>query len=165
VTPDIRPTSLADLAAVDALLARSYPRLLRADYAPSVLVTALPIISKAQPDLLMSSTYFVAEIDGAIVAAGGWTQAAPGTGRGVHGVGHIRHVVSDPDHLRKGHASAVMDYVMLHAKGSGMAVLQCQSTLTAEPFYASLGFTFKGDLNIALRPGIDFPAVLMERPL
>lgn len=33
-----------DLSAVDALMARSYAKLLAADYPPSVLVTALPII-------------------------------------------------------------------------------------------------------------------------
>ena len=50
----------ADLAAVDALLARSYPRLLAADYPPSVLVTALPLISRARPELLAVGTYWVA---------------------------------------------------------------------------------------------------------
>lgn len=48
VTLILRPATLDDLAAVDRLLADSYPRLLAADYAPSVLVTALPIISRAQ---------------------------------------------------------------------------------------------------------------------
>ena len=43
----LRLSIRADLAAVDALLAHSYPRLLAADYPPSVLVTALPIISRA----------------------------------------------------------------------------------------------------------------------
>ena len=36
---DIRSTTLSDVAAVDALLSVSYPVLLKADYAPSVLVT------------------------------------------------------------------------------------------------------------------------------
>jgi len=57
----IRPSTSADLAAVDALLARVYPRLLKADNPPSVLVTALPLISRAQPGLLRCGTYSVAE--------------------------------------------------------------------------------------------------------
>ena len=57
----IRPGTRADLARVDALLSRSYPRLLKRDYPPSVLVTALPLISRAQPALLDSGSYYVAE--------------------------------------------------------------------------------------------------------
>ena len=67
----IRPTTAADLAAVDALLARSYPKLLKADYPPSVLVTALPVIARAQPKLITCGTYYVVEEDGQILGAGG----------------------------------------------------------------------------------------------
>ena len=56
----IRPGRTEDIAPLDALLARSYPRLLAADYPPSVLVTAIPRISRAQPRLVTSGTYFVA---------------------------------------------------------------------------------------------------------
>ena len=45
----VRAATLADVAKVDALLARAYPRLLRADYAPSMMVMALPLISRAKP--------------------------------------------------------------------------------------------------------------------
>lgn len=170
----IRATTLADLAEVDALLSRSYTSLLRADYPPSVLVTALPLISRAQPDLLASGSYFVAVEavkavkavgPGAVVAAGGWTAAAhhkPGhTGH----TGHIRHVVTDKAHVRRGIGRQLMIHVLDHAKQAGMTRVDCLSTRTAVPFYASLGFKEIGPVNIALRPGIDFPVVAMERSL
>ena len=50
-----------DLKAVDALLARSYPRLLRPDYPPSIMVTIVPLIARARPELLMSGRYFLVE--------------------------------------------------------------------------------------------------------
>ena len=53
-TLTLRHATPSDLAAVDALLARSYPRLLAADYSASVLVTAVPIIARARPELLAS---------------------------------------------------------------------------------------------------------------
>jgi len=71
---DIRPSTGDDLAATDALLARSCPKLLKADYPPSTLVLALPLISKIQPALLRSGTYYVAETEATIVGAGGWTR-------------------------------------------------------------------------------------------
>ncbi|MGX9354888.1 GNAT family N-acetyltransferase [Roseobacteraceae bacterium S113] len=162
IHPKVRLAQADDLNAVDALLSRSYPVLLKPDYAPSVLVTALPLISRAQPALLNSGSYFVAEIDGAIVGAGGWTFAAPGGKPGTRGVGHVRHVVSSHLHARRGVGRALMSNVMLHAKGSGVAKMDCLSTLTAVPFYESLGFRALGPVDVALRPGITFPSVQME---
>ena len=47
----LRAAKLADIGQVDDLLARSYPRLLRPDYPPSLPVLALPLIPKATPGL------------------------------------------------------------------------------------------------------------------
>ena len=43
----VRAGRADDVGPVDALLQRAYPRLLRKDYKPSVLVTAIPLISRA----------------------------------------------------------------------------------------------------------------------
>ena len=159
----LRPARPADIAAIDTLLARSYPRLLRADYPASVLVTALPRIVRAQPALIASGTYFVIEEDGAIRAAGGWTRAAPGRGRSAAGTGNIRHVATDPDQLRRGLASRLMDHVVATARAAGMARLDCLSTRTARPFYAARGFREIGPTEVSLGPGIVFPAIRMVR--
>ena len=58
----IRPTTLADTPAVDALLAASYPVLLKPDYRPSVLVTALPLINTRSPRSSQSRSPTRAEI-------------------------------------------------------------------------------------------------------
>ena len=52
----IRATSAGDLPAIDTLLAASYPVLLKPDYAPSTLVTCLPLITRARPELLRCGT-------------------------------------------------------------------------------------------------------------
>ena len=67
----IRPSNKADLPAVDALIARSYPKVLKVDYPPSILVTAFPIIARARPELLACGTYYVAQDGTAILGAGG----------------------------------------------------------------------------------------------
>ncbi|MCU0801664.1 MAG: GNAT family N-acetyltransferase [Rhodobacteraceae bacterium] len=152
----------ADLAAVDLLLAESYPRLLAADYAPSVLVTALPLISRAQPGLVTSGRYFLAWEGDQLLAAGGWSMGAPGGGAATAGVGHIRHVVTDWRYQRRGIGRALMQAVLADAMGAGVARMECLSTLTAERFYASLGFVARGRVMVALRPGIDFPAMAMD---
>ncbi len=152
----IRRAVPADLSAVDALLARSYPRLLKPDYPPSVLVTALPLISKANPSLLRSGTYFVAETaDGAMLAAGGWTPAARS------GSGSVRHVVTDDRHLRRGIGRALMTHAMAAARRAKITQLGCKSTFTAVPFYRALGFSELGPIEVTLAPGITFPAIEM----
>jgi GNAT superfamily N-acetyltransferase len=162
----IRPTGAGDLPAVDTLLAASYPVLLKPDYPPSVLVTCLPLISRARPELLRSGTYYIAlDADGVALAAGGWTHGAPQGGVGPRDVGHIRHVVTHPDATRRGLARSILERSFTAARMSGVRWMMCQSTRTAEPFYAAMGFQRRGEITIMLRPGIGFPAVEMIRSL
>jgi GNAT superfamily N-acetyltransferase len=162
LNPRIRAATSDDLADLDRLMARAYPALLKHDYKPSTLVSALPLITRAQPALLISGRYFVAEIDDTIVAAGGWSFATPGGQPGARGVGHVRHVVCSPDRTRQGVGRALMSNVMLHAKGSGVGRLECLSTRTAAPFYAALGFEDLGPVDLPLAPAIMFPCVAMR---
>lgn len=162
----IRPATASDIGAIDALLAVSYPKLLKADYAPSVLVTALPLISRAQPRLVTSGTYYVAEGEGgAILAAGGWSWNGPQGPVGPPDMGHVRHLVCDHRVTRQGIAGRLMRHAMDKAKAAGVRRLDCQSTLTAVRFYAALGFRQIGEIEIRLRPGILFPAVHMQAEL
>ena len=162
---DVRTARASDLAEIDSLLARSYPVLLKKDYPPSLLVTAIPLIARAQPGLIASGTYFVVELEGHIVGAGGWTIAAPGGGPAADGIGNIRHVVSDHRKTRQGIGRALMGHVIADAAARGARRLDCLSTLMAVPFYAACGFEEVGPVSVPLRPGIDFPAVLMRQSL
>ncbi|MDA7427459.1 GNAT family N-acetyltransferase [Primorskyibacter aestuariivivens] len=123
--------------------------------------TTLPLISRAQPALLASGSYFVAVRDGAVVGAGGWTMQAPGGRPGLRGVGHIRHVVTDHRQTRQGIGRRLMTHVMWYARAAGCEALHCQSTLTAVPFYAALGFVAQGRIEVELPRGITFPAEFM----
>ncbi len=156
----IRSSTKADFSAVDALLARTYPKLLKADYPPSVLVTALPIISRARPELVGCPTYFVAEEDGAILGAGGWTPDAKDASKG-----HIRHLVTDDRHLRRGIARSLMQHSFDTARSAGVSQMECWSTHTAVPFYESVGFISIGLIEVPLGAAITFPSVRMMRSL
>lgn len=162
-TLSLRTAVPADLAAVETLLGRSYPRLLAADYPPSVLVTAVPLIARAKPALLASGRYYVVEDGtGRLVGAGGWSRTAP-QGEGPGNVAHIRHVATDPDALRRGVGRAILVRVFQAAGEVGVAGYACLSTRTAVPFYAAMGFRTVGPVEVPLAPGIAFPAVRMHR--
>jgi len=117
------------------------------------------LISKANPALLRTGTYYVAETDGALLAAGGWTPMS------IPGHASIRHVVTDDRHLRRGIGRALLDHALGTAQLAGIRHLECKSTFTAVPFYRALGFTELGAIEVTLAPGITFPAVLMERAI
>ncbi len=156
----IRPTTLADLAVVDALLARTYPKLLKADYPPSVLVTALPVISRARPELLSCGTYYVVEEDGVVLGAGGWTPD-----RKDQSLGHIRHVVTDDRALRRGVGRMVIAHCLDVARASGVSQMECWATRTAETFYQALGFQTIGPIDVPMAEGVIFPSIRMLRDL
>ncbi|MEO0915549.1 MAG: GNAT family N-acetyltransferase [Pseudomonadota bacterium] len=160
----IRQATPSDFEAVDALLARSYPALLKGAYPPSVLVTAIPLIARAQPQLLASGTYYVVVEEDEIVGAGGWTRAQPGRASGGRArVGHIRHVVTDHRHVRRGIGRHLMEHIFAATREAGLTRLECFATTMAVPFYTSVGFATIGPMTVSLRPGIDLPAVHMRR--
>ncbi|WP_299553472.1 GNAT family N-acetyltransferase [uncultured Tateyamaria sp.] len=156
----VRPSTSQDMAAVDALLARTYPKLLKADYPPSVLVTALPIISRARPELLACGTYYVAEEDGRILGAGGWTPDRKNSS-----LGHIRHVVTDDRALRRGVGRRLMNHSFDMSRATGVIRMECWATRTAVPFYKAVGFDEVGPIDVQLTGGISFPSVRMMQDL
>lgn len=160
----IRNSKLEDLRDIDALYARSYPKLLKEDYSPSVLVTIVPMFSKAQPKLVTSDSFYVATEEGEILGAGGWTKTGP-RGEVIPRTGHIRHFATDPSALRRGIAKALMERCLSGATRVGVDTLCCYSTLTAVPFYQAMGFEVKGDLIIEFASALEFPAVWMENKL
>lgn len=164
-TLTLRRTTPADLAELDLLYARSYPALVKADYPPSTLVLALPLIARAQPRLLASGSFYLAEAGGAAVGAGGWSWGGPQGGASPVHMAHVRHLVTDHRLVRKGIGRAILGHILAEARRAGARILDCQSTLTAVPFYAAMGFREIGPVLIALRPGITFPAVRMQRAL
>lgn len=114
----VRVAGPADLGEVDALLTRSYPVLLKADYPPSVTVTALPLISRANPRLVASGTYYLVERAGAIVGVGSWRRATP-QGHDPTGRAHVRHVATDHRQTRQGIGRALMGRILQVVAASG----------------------------------------------
>ncbi|MEM1066656.1 MAG: GNAT family N-acetyltransferase [Pseudomonadota bacterium] len=155
----VRRGTEADIGAVDALLQRSYPRQLKADYPPSIMVTAVPILARANPGLVSSGTYYVAVTDeGDVVGAGGWSRSIKRAG-----TADVRHLVTDDRHTRRGIGRRVMMGIVSEARLAGANRLDCLATRTAQPFYEAMGFTVLGEMTIGLRPGIEFPVIRMQR--
>ena len=165
----VRPATLADQAAVNDLLMNSYANLLANDYEPDFLQIALPLITKGQEELLTCGTWYVVEDprDGSLTGCGGWTFRNPTNGGEGQKVPHLRHFATRSDMARKGIGKAIWnqsweDITKLSADGAG-TTLEVFSTITAAPFYASVGFEKVKELSLPLTEDCNFPCILMRR--
>jgi GNAT superfamily N-acetyltransferase len=160
-----RTATPADQDLLSNLLAAAYGELAQGSYDSEALAAALPLMSLANPKLLASGSYYIAEIDGAAAGCGGWTREKPGSGEIVDGVGHIRHFATHPAHLRRGVARLLLEHCLAEARAAGMQVMMSQSTLLAEQFYAAAGFRTIGPIMVEMGPGVVLPAVEMRQAL
>jgi GNAT superfamily N-acetyltransferase len=160
----IRIATVADDREVSALLDASYSTLLRGHYKNESLVVALPLMTKANPHLLASGTYYVAKTaDEECVGCGGWTLERPGDGEIQYGVAHIRHFATHPRWLRKGIARALLSRCIRDAEERSIRTLECYSTLNASHFYGSAGFKRIRTFEMPLTQETKFPAIHMTR--
>lgn len=167
----VRPARPDDKGDIESLFQASYGDLLRKDYEDDLLEIALPKLCGVQDELLTCSTWYVVEHPEEkqrIVGCGGWTPKSPFG----EDVPHLRHFATDPEFTRQGIARALWtrtwhDWCDYFRKQNGDAPrpdMEVFSTLTAESFYASMGFQKVKDMSIPLGDDCEFPSILMRRP-
>jgi predicted N-acetyltransferase YhbS len=163
---EIRVARPEDAPAVDRLLQASYPELMASSYSPESLAPALKVMARANPSLLASGTYYVAEAStGHVVGCGGWTLARPGTGTVEPQLGHIRHFATHPSWTRRGVGRAIYRRCESTARSAGVTAFECYASLNAEKFYSALGFENIRAIDLELQPNVPLRAVLMRRAL
>jgi GNAT superfamily N-acetyltransferase len=161
----IRAATPDDENLLSELLEAAYGELAHGQYDSAALADALPLMSRANPKLLASGTYYIAYAGGQAAGCGGWTREKPGSGEVVDGVAHIRHFATHPAHLRKGIARLLLEHCLAEARSAGIQVMMSQSTLPAEQFYSAAGFRSVRPIEVELGPGVVLPAVEMRLPL
>lgn len=161
----VRTAGPADLAAVERVFEASYPALMADAYDDALLARALPLMIRAQPGLLASGSYHVAEAEGEIVGCGGWSHEKPGTAEREPGVAHIRHLAVSRDWIGRGIGRAIYSSCERQARAQGVRVLECYASLNAEPFYRALGFSRLAAIEIRMGPDVALPSIHMRRPI
>ena len=161
----IRTARTSDLAAIERVLAASFPALMADAYEPELLARALPMMTRAQPGLVGSGTYYVALADGKIVGCGGWSREVPDGPAGEEGVAHIRHFAVARDWVGRGIGRALYQRCEARARAAGIRAFECYSSLNGEPFYRALGFARLAAIEVPMGPGTSFPSIHMRRAI
>lgn len=162
-----RVATSEDKAAVEEVLAASYPTLMASAYNQDILAPTLVLITKASPSLLGSGTYYVVETrDGVAIGCGGWTrETPPGSDEVTTGIGHLRHFGTHPKWICCGVGRAIYERCAAAASAEGIGAFEVLSSLNGEGFYSALGFERVRQALVAIGPDISFPSVLMRREL
>ncbi|MGI9421473.1 MAG: GNAT family N-acetyltransferase [Geminicoccaceae bacterium] len=162
----LRTAAPDDAVPVTRLLEASYGRLMPSAYGQAHADQFLPVITKAQPELLASETYYLAITpEGELIGAGGWTKETPGSGDIDAHTGHIRHVATHPAWTGKGVGRTIIDRCVADARLAGLSRFECNSSLNAVDFYKHLGFKEVRPIDIPLGKHLIMPSLLMERTL
>lgn len=176
-TPGLRPATLADLPAIDALIVRSVRALSEGYYTPTQVESALRHVFGADTQLIRDGTYHVVEVDGAIVASGGWShrrtlyggdQMKQGQDDALdpaRDAARIRAFFVDPAWARRGLGRLLFEECRRAARAAGFATLELMATLPGEPLYVALGFSVHERIEVALPDGVSLPGAVMRRPV
>ncbi|HEY0799968.1 MAG TPA: GNAT family N-acetyltransferase [Steroidobacteraceae bacterium] len=177
MTHSIRKATLADIPALNALIARSARRLSTEDYRPQQIEGALRGAFGVDTQLLADETYFVAEQDGQIVGCGGWSfrstlfggDARAGRDSSILDPktqpAKIRAFFVDPGNARRGIGSLLLDHCETEARARGFLRVELMATLPGVKLYAARGYVGLPMVHIDVGSGETIEFIPMQKSL
>jgi GNAT superfamily N-acetyltransferase len=175
IEPQLRPAVPADVPALTALISASVRGLQTADYTESQRESALQSVFGVDTRLIADGTYFVAEVDGVIVACGGWSKRKTLFGSD-HFSGRedgyldperdaakIRAFFVHPEWARRGIGTLVLEACESAARAAGFKKLEMGATLTGVALYKARGYREVEEIEVPLGNGELLRVVRMEK--
>ncbi|UAK25611.1 GNAT family N-acetyltransferase [Sphingomonas nostoxanthinifaciens] len=173
----VRIATQDDVASVNALTGRSIRALHSGAYDDATIETAIRHAYGVDWQLIIDRSYFVVEINGVVVGAGGWSFRK--TIAGAHGpddpagdrldpsrdAARIRAFYVDPAFIRNGIGTLLLRTSETAAHGMGFARVELTSTLPAVPFYAIHGYDYVQPYRHPLPDGSSLKLILMAKQL
>jgi GNAT superfamily N-acetyltransferase len=150
--PSLRNATLADVPALEALIARSARGLSTDVYRPSQIEGALRGAFGVDTQLLCDQTYFVIEEAGEFIACGGWSYRSTLFGGDARAerdcstldpktqAAKIRAFFVDPAHARRGIGSKLLAHCEQQARFHGFSQVELMATLPGAKLYAARGY-------------------------
>jgi GNAT superfamily N-acetyltransferase len=175
--PTLRKATLADIPALNALIARSARGLSTADYRPAQVEGALRGAFGVDTQLLADETYYVVEDGGQIVGCGGWSFRSTLFGGDARAgrdsstldpatqAAKIRAFFVDPSNARRGIGSLLLDHCEQQARAHGYARVELMATLPGVKLYAARGYVGSPKVYIDVGSGETIEFIPMHKTL
>jgi GNAT superfamily N-acetyltransferase len=175
--PTLRLATDADVDEITNVMRASVLALFPLFYDERQTASAAVFVAHVDPVLVADGTYFVHDVDGEIVACGGWSR------RGRLFVGsddnpdddrlldpateaaHIRAMFVRPDWTRRGLGRAILVAGHDAARAAGFARLDLGATLAGLALYRGFGFKEVEPFVVTMPDGVTLDAIAMERPI
>lgn len=176
-TPRLRLATTSDVPALGALMDASVRGLSTGFYSEAQVDSALANLLGTDTQLITDGTCYVAEIDGEIAAAGGWSRRLTlhGGDQAKHGPDPLIDPAAEPARLRaffvhprwarRGLATLLFHECSIAARRAGFRAFELTATLPGEPLYTALGFDVIERGAVPLPGGLELGTARMRRPL
>ena len=165
------------MPAIETLMKSSIADLFPAFYDDAQTKASIEYVGVPDPDLIEDGTYYVAEIDGEIIACGGWSKRKKlytgsvesdedhGYVDPATGPAHVRAMFVRADWTRRGLGRAILERSERDAKADGFTTMSLMATLPGEQLYAAYGFSEVERTEVEMPDGTMLACVDMVRPI
>lgn len=177
---DVRVATMADVPALNAMIAESARGLSVGYYTPAQIEAMVTHVFGVDTQLIADGTYYVLDApNGSPAAAGGWSaRRALYGGDQMHAhdeqdarldpatePARIRAFFVHPAFARRGLARRIYSACADAAQTAGFRSLELLATLPGEPLYRALGFVEVERIDATLPNGVVVPVLRMSRAL
>ena len=171
----VRVATLADIPALQTLIARSVRELSTGFYTAVQIEAALVAVFGVDTQLITDGTYYVIDSPTGFAAAGGWSfrrtlyggdqMKGPADPRldAATEPARIRAFFVHPDWARRGLARELYAECSSAACAAGFRSFELMATLPGEPLYSALGFSALERTSVPLGDRVELPLVRMGR--
>ena len=174
---ELRLATTTDIPALRELIPVSVRGLSAGYNTQEEIESALTFIFGVDSQLISDGTYFVSEVGGQIVGAGGWskrqtlfggdqmkTEADPLLNPTTDAA-RIRAFYVHPDFARRGIGSSIIRACEAAAREAGFTRLELSATVPGEPLYIAMGYTVVERYRTLMPNGASLPAAKMAKSL
>ncbi len=172
----IRQAKQRDIPVLKQLIPESVRLLSANSYTTQQIESALVNMFGVDTRLIEDGTYYVAEVEGRIVACGGWSKRATLFGGDQMKAceddlllnpqidpARIRAFFVHPEYARRGIGSRMMEACERAAQEAHFTTLELVATLPGEPLYKSFGYEVAERFDIELPEGVRLPVARMRK--
>src|SRR5262245_13560742 len=175
--PVLRVATEVDVDALTEVMRASVLELFPRFYDDRQTASAAVHVAHVDPMLIADGTYFVHDVNGEIVACGGWSRRGLlYTGSGSqHGddrlldphteAAHIRAMFVRPEWTRRGLGRSILQAGHDAARAEGFQRLDLGATLPGVALYRAFGFREIEPFVVTMPDGVTLDAVAMEREI